>query len=214
MYMTRTRTTTNIRMFCPLGPRDLEAESWWPDVSYKYVCALRAAGLEPRVIPIGGMQLGGMTHVEHDRAWRHWKRMGDDGLFTRGLTARFVNIVCAPVGLEVGSNLTMRDFAKPPQVPGRDPAAGREDEVVCESTSALAALWTADMVNIAITGFTDESVAVQDVLALKKYSLVLCPTMRDVTELGRSEVDAKWYAPARFAVDAARMPCFAEVVDA
>lgn len=212
MYMTRTRTTTNIRMFCPLGPRT----AWWPDISYKYVCALRLAGLEPRLVPIGGMQLGGMTHVEHDRAWHHWKRMGDDGLFTRGLKARFVNIVCAPIGFELGGTLRMSDFGKPPEVPGRDPAAARDDEVIRKSSTALVGLWTADMINIAITGLPELALpSDEEVEALRRYTTVICPTMHDVNQLfEEADVSTEWYTAARLAVEAPRLPCFAEVLDA
>ncbi|MFH1834237.1 MAG: hypothetical protein ABH877_04360 [bacterium] len=210
--------TKRVRMFLIAGPRQLGAFTW-ADVSYQYLIALRVSGIKPRAIPIGGLQLP--ERAKQDRAWSHWLQVAD--AFQGDLGAVSVNVVCIPLGVPLGKSVMASEFVVPDRLAKiAVPEVKEPGETVYEPSTAISGLYTDGMVNIALTGCLGVGVTAsyvdEDLRFLldhpKAYSLILCPQMADVTWLGERGIEAQWCPPPRFAVDACKMPCFADVLDA
>ena len=164
-----------IRFFCVVGPKGRTAP-WWPDISYEYLWAFKKANLPIRALPIGGTFLGqtrdmcpscGLSALEAGQCvrccadveiWSHWGGLAP--LFSTPMEDEFINVVCAPVGLSLGTEQTIRQFH----------AEAKSDTVVYTPETALSGLYTADHVNIAIT---DDGEGEEDILS--KYVLVTRP---------------------------------------
>jgi len=203
-------------MFLIAGPRQLGAFTW-ADVSYQYLIALRVSGIKPRAIPIGGMQLP--ERAKQDRAWSHWLQVAD--AFEGDLASVSVNVVCVPMGVPLGKSVKAAEFVVPDKrAKVATPEVKAPEEVVYEPNTAISGLYTQGMVNIALTGRLGSgapaSYVDEDIRFLldrpRAYDLVLCPQMTDVTWLCDRGVEAQWCPPPQFAVDACKMPCFADAV--
>lgn len=200
-----------IRFFCVLGPRGGKSvKGWWPDVSWLYLKALIDGEFAVRALPIGASY---MNIPPSDPGWRHWKKVMH--LFTEQLDADYVNVVCAPPGMVMGSRKTRGQLSPARMeeldnmVPGH-PGAGavavhREmtaaaaasdaEEVVYEPSTALSSLWTEGKKNIAITGVSPKPPDENEIEALSRYDHVLSPTPNGAMALVQAGVDAIRLAP-------------------
>lgn len=139
MYM-----AASIRFFCLIVPRSHE----WGDVSRSYLAAL-AGKFSVRALPIGAHFLG----FEKLAGYERWGRLGD--LFSGDVEEDYINIVCAPSGLDMGRAVT--DEAVAPRLGFEGlPAlathgARSKGKIVYQPETALKALWTEGRTNIAIT---------------------------------------------------------------
>lgn len=195
-----------VRMFCMVGPRrptEHVTDAWWPDISYTYVCALADAGINVRVIAIGGAQF---------QAWEHWRGLAP--LFAGEIVDNFVNIVCCPPGIVTGQRMTAQSMAPrqvlagdggmvaPPHITAAGAAA--DDDVVYEPATALAQYYTEGHRNIAITGTYPSPPSDAELEALAKYDAVLTPTAIEADLLAR--VSACAYPASRLKKEAKSLP--------
>ncbi len=170
----------SIRYFCLMLPNG------GAGLGYAYLEALDQTGLGVRACPIGPAYLGAdpWTKVTHL-------------LFVGQVARQYINIVCAPPNLLMGTRLRATDV-KPPN---RLPAAGEETapfefsasptlatvspaaETVYEPQTALGGLYTVGVPNIAITLPRPKPPEDHEVRALAQYDAILCPTDADAASL-------------------------------
>jgi hypothetical protein len=160
-----------LRYFCVVAPGAAG------DMGHAYLQALVATGIRVRALPIGG--------AAAMNAERRWYELGK--LFTTPM-APFVNIVCAPPGLQLGTRTPMtamggtRDLVKqegrttdvmvfPPEL--RELLGPQKDasDIVYEPQTALAGLYTVGCKNVAIVyGGAPDAVELE---VLGNYDLVI-----------------------------------------
>lgn len=159
MYM-----TASVRFFCLIGPN----HSDWGPVSKRYLAAI-SGKFSVRALPIGGHFLG----FHKLAGYEGWEPMAD--LFSGDVADDYINIVCAPGGLEMGRAVTAQAVAPQQALEGLPAIATRGGEraggdIVYQPETALAALWTEGHTNIAITSPAAWEVEQQ---TIGKYSLVV-----------------------------------------
>jgi hypothetical protein len=176
-----------LRYFC------LVAAGQHGDLGYAYLRALEATSIRVRALPIGPASAIGTE--------KRWYELG--GLFTTPMSIPFVNIVCAPCGLMLGTRAPMKalggtsDLAKqdgqtrdvmvfPPEL--RAVLGPQKDapEAVYEPQTAFSGLHTSSCSwNVAIVtdDFRDDpssseslkvSLSESEVRALERYDQVIC----------------------------------------
>jgi hypothetical protein len=164
-----------VRYWCVVGPGPAG------DLGHACLSQLADRGFLVRAVPIGPYAMG----VE--RRWFHLS-----GLFATPQAVPFLNVVCAPAGLELGRPVNVRAFADhgtlPAQLakalgtPGESPDRARLDDVIYQPQTALAQLHTARTLNIALvvdTGEPDNTSSLElEAPALAKYDLVVAGSWR------------------------------------
>lgn len=187
-----------IRFFCVVGPRSPTAADWWPDISYAYLRSLQREGHDVRAISIGA---GYLQVPRTDPQWSHWLEV--QTLFAARLGSGFVNVVCSPPRLNLGMRRTRKELA-PPVVEGVPPSttggvAGSPDEILYEPSTALEMLHTDGHINIAITGCSPSIPTAREALALRRYTVVICPRPEHVDSLQALGAAAVYANPETFA---------------
>jgi len=192
-----------IRFYGEVGPRASNVKYWWPDIAWRYAIALRSLGL--RMLALGGAQFQFyIPKAQQDPTIRHWQTLADE--FVAELAPTFVNVVCAPVGLPLG---TIRET--------------KELGTVYTPDTALHGLLTVGVRNIAITAARREKfdgsvepteITPREVTALKQYDAVISPYEADVDTLGQAGVRAHCMSATSLHETAMHIPSIAEVVDA
>ncbi len=196
-----------IRYFCPAVPGPLG------DLGYEYLRLLEATGIQVRALPIGpAVAIGG-----DERRWYDISH-----LFTTPMSLPYLNIVCAPAGMRLGTRAPMGamngtgDLASrgagdndatevmvfPPELRdalssmgiAKRPAAM---DIVYEPQTAFSGLYTESVRNVAIV--TDVAQLDDDEIRwLRIYDLVICPTIAVMTELGDRGLLELVYIPYLF----------------
>lgn len=172
----------SIRYFCLMLPNG------GAGLGYAYLEAFDQTGLGVKACPIG------MAYLAAD-PWPKYAPL----IFVGQTAPQFVNVVCSPPNLLMGTRLRAVDV-KPPS---RLPAAGEETapfelsaaptlapfqgtsppEVVYEPQTALSGLYTVGVPNIAITLPKPKPPEDHEVRALAQYDAILCPTDADAAAL-------------------------------
>jgi hypothetical protein len=166
-----------IRYFCLVLPNG------GASLGYDYLEAFDKTELGVRACPIGPAFL--MSEP--------WIKLNH--LFHIGQIAKsYVNVVCAPPNLLMGTRLRVTDVKAPSRLPspGEEtkpfalsapiPGAASED-VVYEPQTALGGLFTVGVPNIAITMPRPKPPDEDEVRALCQYDAVLAPTADDASTL-------------------------------
>lgn len=174
----------------PKAPKG--AKNWWPDISYRYLAAFKLARVPTRAIAIGGpLPIVGAADPE----WGHWSAVGD--LFQGEIDSdSFVNVVCAPLGMESQSfgrsHFWDPDLAAKAGI-GAVELGDREEEVVSRQY-VIATYHTEGRRNVAITG-GNVSPSAAEAEALRTYDEVLTPSARWAARLERHGVIASVMTP-------------------
>lgn len=181
-----------VRFFAVVGPKrhGREDSEWWPNVSYAYLSALRAARYDVRAISIGGAYL----QVPDDPLWHHWREL--QPLFSVSLQENWVNVVCAHPGLSLGKARKLSELVGGAS---RSISGASPDDVMYVPGTALSNLLTANRINIAISGCFPEPPDDGEVAAMQAYTAVYCPRAEDVMPLRERGVCASHAAPEAFA---------------
>ncbi len=175
-----------LRFFCCVAPGPVG------EVPLRYLEALVGTGIPTLTAPIGLAFMGVMGP--------RWQALSHT--FTTELVEPYVNIVCAPPGLLMGSPIRASDMqmsaseraelisdglALPPA-----PAEHGEDadEIVYVPHTALAGLYTVGVPNIAITDTRPKPPDANEIRALAQYNRVVCSNTKDVVALRALGVDA------------------------
>lgn len=168
----RSAPPLDLRVFCDLAADPaLDAAA--------YVATLRRTGRAIRCIPIRGLVQNAVFRAS---AWAPLER-----LFWGHIPERFANIVIAPMGMVLGGRRTVAEL-------GQGLPEGREladrNEVVVEAETALGRLWTANVVNVAITSLPDTvgTAAAADLELLKKYDAVVVATEEEFLRLAGEQL--------------------------
>lgn len=180
-----------LRFFCCVAPGPVG------EVPLRYLEALVGTGIPTMTAPIGLAFMGVMGP--------RWQALSHT--FTTELVQPYVNIVCAPPGLLMGSPIRASDM----QLSGPEraellsdglalPPAPTEqgddaDEVVYKPQTALAGLYTVGVPNIAITDTRPKPPDTNELRALGRYDAVCCSSIADADALRRLGVDAEFRAP-------------------
>ena len=180
-----------IRFFCMVGPRAPKGHTgvWWPDLAWSYANALLFTAIPMRIFPIGKSELNGK---DPEDGYARWREMAP--LFGGPMAESFANVVCAPVCVNMTEE---RTFSVP-----------RAGKIVVPAETALAALWTANHRNIAITDWTEALSSASFALlkseteALRKYDLVLVSSERQQDQLLDLDVQALYYTPEKLSAEA------------
>lgn len=200
------------RFFCVVGPKSPKADNWWPDIAFQYLSALRER-IAVRAISIGAAYL---NVPKNDPQWSHWLHIRD--LFTTRLSPRYINIICCPPNLPMGSEKKRGELApdRIPEIddaemghPGANPSVHAQmvesarsmsdpNEVVYEPETALIALRTKGRINIAITGCTPSIPSRAEMEALREYSMVACTRPEDAKTLRGLDIHALEVRPKSF----------------
>lgn len=213
MYMQRL-----IRFWGVVGPSSNNQPYWWPDIAYAYASALKSMGV--RVIPIGGMIL------QPEPTWKKWLRLRE--CFLGELAAKYVNVVCCPPGLPLGTPLTGRELGSVCDYTSAAKHVTAKGEQATSETAykprfALAELLTDGVRNIAITTAyrsTADGTLVRakfddtELEALPRYDAVLTPGYRDEVRLRALGIKAARCPPNETASAVSHIPSIAEVLDA
>jgi hypothetical protein len=170
-----------IRYWCVIGP----------GIPRYYLAAFKEA-FQVRAIPIGGMFVGGLPG--------DWAEL--NSCFTGEIQEPYVNVVCAPPGLMLGTSKKASDMQLSPHEMARFTGAPRppipqdqRDEEIYTPQTALVGLRTEGVRNIAITAAIPTPPDEHEIEALKKYDQVLCATLEDAVELAKLDVPASYGAP-------------------
>jgi hypothetical protein len=158
MYM-----PASVRFFCLIAP---DAHEWGP-VSRRFLAAV-ANKHEVRALPIGGHFLG----FEKLAGYEAWAPLVD--LFAGDVDEDYINVVCAPSGLDLGRAVTDQSVAPREAFEGLPAIATHgarsSGAIVYKPKTALETLWTDGVPNVAITS----PAAWDDELqALSKYNLTV-----------------------------------------
>lgn len=156
-----------IRYFCRVAPGEAG------DVSYLYLSELRRLSIPTRALPIGGAAALGFD--------RRWFDIGDS--FTVAMAIPFINIVCAPLGMLLGTRTPLTAMGTSTDLPHElgqvlGPSARRTQAaptLVYEPQTAFVGLHTAGARNIAIVDGALDSPGETEIAALKRYDLVIVP---------------------------------------
>ena len=176
----------SIRFFAVVGPyRDDESDdNWWPNVSHAYLRGFLNAGVAVRAITISGG--GSYLDLAGDPEWGPWLDLAP--MFSAGMSAVRVNIVCAPANMQVGRRML--------------PAHAGGGFV---HATALSELWTANLYNVAITcGLRREHAS--ELEALGRYDLVVPPNETVGAELRSLGLRAARRTPQELAMELADQP--------
>jgi hypothetical protein len=167
------------------------------EVPRRYLQALVDTGIPTLAIPIGGAFVGGLPP--------EWRALS--GTFITDLEHPYVNIVCAPPGLLMGSPLRASDMqlSAPERaqlvsdglnVPPAPVAQGAEaDELIYVPQTALSGLYTVGVPNIAITDTRPKPPDAHEIRALAQYDRVCCHSQGDWKALTRLGVEALLVPP-------------------
>ena len=90
-----------VRYFCLVGPAT--DGSSWPDLGYRYLAALRDAGVPVRAVSIGAAFF---NPPPSEVAWAHWVRIAE--LFRAPMQGDYVNVVCCPPRVPLGASMKQR----------------------------------------------------------------------------------------------------------
>lgn len=166
-----------IRYFCLVLPNG------GASLGFDYLVALEQTGLGVVACPIGPAFFMAEPWIKRNH------------LFRGGAIAKnYVNVICAPPNLLMGTQLRAVDVKAPGRLPGpgeetgvlelsapraSDPAA----EVVYEPQTALGGLFTVGVPNIAITMSRPRAPEEHEVRALGQYDAVIAPTAEDAAAL-------------------------------
>lgn len=157
-----------IRYFCVVAPGAAG------DVPFAYLEALAWTGYQVRAQAIGLA-----AFVEH--RWAHISH-----LFTTPMRHPYVNVVCAPPGLMLGTKLPAaalaptraeggaEALAKLERAMGKPLEASGRSELIYHPESALVGLLTVGCKNVAITS-SYPALSDAELLALRRYDLILTP---------------------------------------
>lgn len=164
-----------IRFFCRMLP---EVE---PQLGFEYLQAIDQAKLEVRGVPLGPAFF----------AQKPWNRLVH--LFIPAFwPASFVNMICVPPGFLLGQVLTGKMIAPDPRI-----AKDREkatDDVVYQPQKAVVGLYLDGAKNVAVVPPQAISLEEDEIEALKRYALVLCPSEPGAAVLTGLGIEAV-YAP-------------------
>lgn len=157
-------TAPRIRFYCLALPGDA------PQLGFDYLEALHQAGLAVKACPIGPMFLHG-----------RWPELMHLFVGADMPDGRYVNVVCAPIGLPLGYAST-RAASGPPigVVPG---VATRDRDVVYAPQTALAGLYTVGAPNVALVMAPRAEPPGGELQALTRYQRVCAPTESEATKL-------------------------------
>lgn len=125
-----------------------------------------------RLIAIGGAYL-----MPKAPEYAHWGRLGS--LFGTPIAGdKVVNVVCAPVGMSLGTRQTLQSITGK-QASGNETIS--DEEQVYEPQTALSGLYTDGMRNVSITGClgNGQEPDKAEVAALNRYPIVVCATTAD-----------------------------------
>lgn len=168
----------SIRFFAVVGPYRDDDPAWWPNVSHAYLRGLLDARLAVRAITISGG--GAYLDLAGDPEWEPWMDLAP--MFSTPMDGLRVNIVCAPSNMALGRRVVSRDGG------GYTPA------------TALRALWTANVYNVAITcGVRREDDA--ELEALRRYDMLVPPNVSAEAQLLGLGLVATRRTPQAFAAD-------------
>ena len=167
------------------------------EVPRRYLKALIATGIPTLTVPIGMAFMG--------TAGPQWQKLS--GTFTTALEEPYVNIVCAPPGLLMGSPIRASDMQISPAeraelvcdglaVPPAPSAVGDDaSELIYTPQTALAGLYTVGVPNIAITDTRPKPPDANEIRALAQYDRVVGPNRSDRDALVDVGVAAEWLPP-------------------
>lgn len=161
-----------VRYFCP--PMASPASK----MAFDYLKAINQTGVGVRATALG---LAAFTPP--------WDTVAE--LFNNTLENRYTNIVCSPMGLVMGQTMRSSDVA-PPSDPGAD-------DIIYTPPPTFVGLMTVGVSNIAITkppvGDGVDKQFQEELTALDKYDVVLCPTQQDVDGFKKLGIDARFCPP-------------------
>jgi hypothetical protein len=156
-----------VRYWCVVAPGPAGT------VGHAYLSAMAVAGAAVRALPIGGAMVG----IEH-----RWFELAH--LFATPMTIPYVNVVCAPLRLEMGVAISARAFHDRSTLPAQlhrilgeqatPPDRERLESMVYTPKTAFAQLHTSKVCNVAIVS-DDELPDHPELGALSKYDLVISP---------------------------------------
>jgi hypothetical protein len=171
----------NIRYWCVIGP----------GIPRHYLVAFKEA-FEVRAIPIGGMFMGSPND--------DWAKV--ESCFSGPVGEPYVNVVCAPPGLMLGTTKKASEMQLSPDEMARFEGGPRppipqdtRDEEIYVAQTALIGLHTAGVRNIAITAAIPTPPNKHEVEALLKYDQVICATVEDTEALTKLGVPAGFCLP-------------------
>lgn len=173
-----------IRFFCVVN------EGAEGDLGYSYLRAFEATGRTLRAIPIGAAGVS-----DEDR----WDDLG--ALFLTPVAAPFINVVCAPPGLHLGTR-TPLDLSREEDLPAelRSVLGGPARQVratpglVYQPQTALSGLMTIGCPNVAILQ-SRPTPDDHEIRVLARYDRVVCPTPADALVLIEHGVKAMYLPP-------------------
>ncbi len=163
-------------------------------VPQRYLQALVDTGIPVLTAPIGIAFIGALEP--------QWQALS--ATLNTELKKPYVNIVCAPPGLLMGSPMRASDMQMSPAertelicdgldvppAPVEDVGGG--DEIIYVPQTALTGLYTVGVPNIAITDTRPKPPDVHEIRALAQYDHVFAPSIADCAALCRLGVDAKF----------------------
>lgn len=147
-----------VRYHCLAVPGDA------PTLGFDVLAALRRAGISVRALSIGPAFL----------AWPPWNEHLE--VFQAELAPRFVNVVCAPPGLWLGSPMrASEDHGKKSEILASDR--------IYRPPTALTGLHTVGVPNVAVTMPKPRPPDDHELVALRLYDRILCPSTDGTAEL-------------------------------
>lgn len=153
------------------------------DVGHAVLAAMVGARFHVRALPIGPHRIG----IE-----ARWARLSQ--AFVTPQSVPYLNVVCAPLGLELGTVASSRAFADPstldPQIRrllalGGSSDRARLDELVYRPETAFGQYHTQRCTNFAIVVDTDTPPKPGELDMLRQYDAVIAPTEAFAEHLAR-----------------------------
>lgn len=144
-------------------------------IAFDYLKSIEATGLGVRVWSLGATNFGvkPWTEVSH--------------LFLTPLGGRYINVVCAPPGLQLGSEASAATLSG-------DPRASHE--TVYKPDTALVACYTVGVTNVAIlTLAAGRKLSEKEIETLKLYNAVVCPDAETAAELAGHQITSMQIPP-------------------
>jgi hypothetical protein len=178
-----------IRFWCLVLPTD------GLQLGAEYLAAIDATRLGVRACPIGpAFLMAGL-----------WPKFQNLFLGVFDVAKTYVNIVCAPPNLLMGTTLRAADvmpnrdeksrLIQGPKLPLAEGTKIEPHEPIYKAQTALAGLYTVGVPNVAITMARPKPPDEHEIAALLKYDAVLAPSDKDADDLGMLGVPAI-YLPA------------------
>lgn len=173
-----------VRFFCQAVAAD--------SIPFRYARALS----ESRPIRVVSI-LGGMAAFTPGSVWYQHQDW-----FGGVIEGPYINVVCAPPGVLLGSPLRASEMMPPQVAKLTGSPADAPDEVVYTPQTAFCGLYTVGVPNLAITGVVPKPPRHHELACLRQYDTVVAPSTTDREALRLLGIDAMYVPAERDALEA------------